>query len=614
MVVRLHGVFGRQSGLPARLRAFRMALAFGFQASPWDATLVFVANAVRVLAGLAAVVGLKLLADAAFRREPRDVVVAAAAIALALGVQHVGAQAYLRLTIAVIEKAGVAIDRHLMALTAGIVGLEHHERPEYLDQMDLIHWERDGLGYMTNATVLAFMTALDLVGSAFLLARLHPALLLLPVFAGAPLWAGRRAEDLEQQAREATTETQRLKQDLFDLATSAAAGKEVRVFGLAPVLLARHAGARRQIIGVRRRAAWRGAVYGAAGSLVFAVGYVGAVALVLLRAAQGLATPGDVLLAVTLAAQMNGAVQGLASTTTQLVRTVKLASRYLWLVDYAERASRARPAPVTKPASASLPANLAAGITIERLSFRYPGTAVPALADVSLCLPAGSIVALVGENGAGKTTLVKLLCRLYEPESGSILVDGTDLRRFDVQAWRVRLCAVFQDFCRFEFRARDAVGIGDLQQLEVTSAVEHALARAGAADVVSALPDGLETQLGSAWPGGVDVSGGQWQKLALARALIRRTPLLLILDEPTTALDPHAEHALFERFAAAARNGKSQGAVTLLISHRFSTVRLADHIVVLDQGRVVEQGSHANLIRRRGLYAELYGVQASAYR
>jgi ATP-binding cassette, subfamily B, bacterial len=224
------------------------------------------------------------------------------------------------------------------------------------------------------------------------------------------------------------------------------------------------------------------------------------------------------------------------------------------------------------------------------------------------------VVAVVGENGAGKTTLVKLLARLYEPTAGRILVDGVDLRRLDPDAWRARIAAGFQDFARFELLAREAVGVGHLARIGDATAVRGALGRAGAAQVVTSLPGGLETQLGRAWHGGVDLSGGEWQRLALGRAFMREGPLLLVLDEPTAAIDAPTEHALFERFAAAARSGASRGTVTLLISHRFSTVRMADLILVLDGGRVVERGSHDELMQRRGLYAELFDLQAAAYR
>src|SRR5439155_25470181 len=182
----------------------------------------------------------------------------------------------------------------------------------------------------------------------------------------------------------------------------------------------------------------------------------------------------------------------------------------------------------------------------------------------------GAVVAIVGENGAGKTTLVKLLAKMYEPSSGTILVDGAPLARMPADEWRSRMAGAFQDFFRFEFRARHAVGLGDLIRMDDVPAVAAAVDRAGANDVTSTLPSGLDTQLGPTWPGGVELSFGQWQKLALARGFMRDHPLLLVLDEPTAALDAETEHALFERYAAAARGGRADGRITILVSHRFS--------------------------------------------
>ena len=230
---------------------------------------------------------------------------------------------------------------------------------------------------------------------------------------------------------------------------------------------------------------------------------------------------------------------------------------------------------------------------------------------MNLFMKSGSVVAVVGENGAGKSTLVKLLCRLYRPDSGRILVDDSDLASISPLLWRERLAGAFQDFFRFEFLARHTVGLGHLPELRDLPAVMRAVERGGAEDVVQRLPAGLETQLGATWPEGAELSFGQWQKLALARGFMRESPLVLVLDEPTAALDAETEHALFERFAAAARGN---GRITVLVSHRFSTVRMADFIVVLDGARVAETGTHEELMARAGQYAELYGIQAAAYR
>ncbi|MFF2140242.1 ATP-binding cassette domain-containing protein, partial [Streptomyces sp. NPDC058193] len=218
------------------------------------------------------------------------------------------------------------------------------------------------------------------------------------------------------------------------------------------------------------------------------------------------------------------------------------------------------------------------------------------------------------DNGAGKTTLIKLLCGFYRPDSGKILVDGVDLATCDTAEWRSRCSAAFQDHARLEFPVLETVGVGDLPRIEDRAAVGAALERADASGVVDSLPQGLDTQLGNRWDDGAELSGGQWQRLALGRGLMRTDPLIAVFDEPTAALDAHTENALFERFAAAAREGRQRSTVTLLVSHRFSTVGMADLIVVLDDGRIREQGSHQELMALGGLYAELFELQSQGYR
>jgi ATP-binding cassette subfamily B protein len=281
--------------------------------------------------------------------------------------------------------------------------------------------------------------------------------------------------------------------------------------------------------------------------------------------------------------------------------------RLAWLEDYADAQNEKTDLPA--------PAAIDRGIRLEDVSFAYPGTSRLVLEHVSVLFPAGAVIALVGENGAGKSTLVKLLAKMYEPASGRILIDDVPLARIAASDWRQRLAGAFQDFFRFEFLARQTVGLGDVPRVDDQPAVVSAVTRAGADDVVVKLKAGLDTQLGPTWPDGVDVSFGQWQKLALARGFMRDSPLLLVLDEPTAALDAETEHALFERYAAAARTpGAHNATITILVSHRFSTVRMADLIVVLDGARLVECGSHDELMAKGGQYAELYSIQASAYR
>jgi ATP-binding cassette subfamily B protein len=302
---------------------------------------------------------------------------------------------------------------------------------------------------------------------------------------------------------------------------------------------------------------------------------------------------------------LTGQIAAIAHSTGLLVQTLQVAVRHIWLVDY----SKEQHAALTGDIDA--PDQLRGGIAFEGVSFAYPGSDTEVLRDVNLWLPPGAVVAVVGENGAGKSTLVKLLSRMYEPSDGRISIDGVDLAAINPASWRSRLSAAFQDSCRFEFLLGEAVGIGDVERINDAYQVLMACERAGAGAVLESLPAGLNTQLGRRFEG-AELSGGQWQRLALARAGMR-DPLLLLLDEPTANLDAEAEFALFETIARATRRARARGAVTMLVSHRFSTVRMADVIVVVDGGKVLEVGSHDELMARGGLYAELFSLQSSAY-
>ena len=442
-----------------------------------------------------------------------------------------------------------------------------------------------------------------------LLVSIHPALALLALCALPTVATASWRPAVERAVEQKGAQAQRLARHLFDTATTAAPGEDVRVTGIGRRLVHDRRAAWERWYRPVAAARWATAGWHALGWSVFGAGYVGAVVFV----AAGLrASPGDVLLLLAAGSRLAGYVSATVGEIGFLRGFWLDGSRRLaWLEDYAAgQAERAdRPAP----------ASIARGIALENVTFAYPGTERRVLENVDLTLPAGAVVALVGENGAGKTTLVKLLGKMYEPSAGRILVDGQDLARVPAADWRSRLAGAFQDFFRFELPAQRTVGVGDVPRLDERPAVDTAIGRAGAEDVVRALADGLDTQLGPTWPNGVEVSIGQWQKLALARGFMRDEPLLLVLDEPTASLDAETEHALFERYTNAARdNGNGDratgGRITLLVSHRFSTVRMADLIVVLDGARVVEVGSHEELMAAAGHYAELYEIQAAAYR
>jgi ATP-binding cassette subfamily B protein len=248
------------------------------------------------------------------------------------------------------------------------------------------------------------------------------------------------------------------------------------------------------------------------------------------------------------------------------------------------------------------------GIRFDGVGFRYPGQDRWALRGLNIFIPRGQSLALVGHNGAGKTTLIKLLTKLYEPTEGRVLLDGKDLREWDGEDLRKRVGVVFQDFNQYQLKLRENVGFGSVDNLTDEPRIGRAVEHGGATEVVKALTGGLDTQLGRWFKDGAELSGGQWQKIALARAFMREEADILVLDEPTAALDAEAEHAVFERFRSLA-----QGRTTIVISHRFPTVRMADRILVLDGGGIIEEGTHDALIAKGGRYAHLFSLQAEGY-
>ena len=500
------------------------------------------------------------------------------------------------------------IDSDLILLANGSPGIEHQERADYSDRLTILREEMFQLQASLEALLTAFGLTVAMIETGILLAFVNPLLLFLPLLSLPPLLTGRWAQNRLDRARDASAGEIRLSRHLFRQATSAGPAKELRLFGLQNELRRRHG----ELWDNATRRLWRihrsNTVVRALGQLVFSVGYVASVLLVVQGVIRHQGQPGDVVLAITLAAQVNTQVSIGLGLVYNLQGMAKIIGRYHWLKQLVAGDQRVKPDRPT-------PSRTTKGIVFDNVTFRYPGTDSVVLGGANLEFPVGSTVAIVGENGAGKTTLVKLLCRFYEPQEGRILLDGVDIRRFDIAEWRERIASGFQDFARFELIAQQTVGVGDLPNLDSEPAVEGALERAHAEDMIGRLEQGLSTQLGKSYAEGTELSGGQWQKLALGRAMMREHPLLLVLDEPTSALDAQAEHELFERYAEnAKRVGAATGAITLFVSHRFSTVRMADLILVVADGKVKESGSHAELMRVGGLYAELYELQASAYR
>jgi ATP-binding cassette subfamily B protein len=501
------------------------------------------------------------------------------------------------------DRLNIMFQGHVARLQAEVATVEHHERPAYLDRIAVL---RTGVFALDHLFASMFTMVGWLVRLAFvsiLLAAIHPALLLLLPAAVPLLLVAAWRPKVEKRAEEKVAADARLGRHLFQVATTAAPGKEIRVTGNQHDLVARRNEAWGRFFALIRVTQLVTAAWTAAAWTFFALAFVAAVAWV----ATGLdASAGSVVLVLTAGGRLSAYV-GSAVGELGFLRGIWLdsAQRLAWLEDFA--------ATQNQHTEQSAPDRLERGIAFENVSFVYPGTTRAVLEHVDLLLPAGSVVAVVGDNGAGKSTLVKLLARMYAPTSGRVTADGVDIAQMDVTQWRERLSGAFQDFARLEFVAATTVGLGDEPRRDDRAAVGSAVERAGATSIVDDLRDGLDTQLGPSWDDGVDVSFGQWQKLALARGYMRPEPVLLMLDETTAALDAETEHALFERFALGAREVNDNGRVTVLVSHRFSTVRMADLIVVLDGARVAEVGSHADLMALGGTYAELYSIQASSY-
>lgn len=588
-------------------RTVDVMFGYGFRAAPGTMWTTLVLGIVNGFSMGFFPFGFKIFTDAFVRRDSAGMVAGSIAAGGLIALAWAAANLDANVGFGLMDRVRLYISIRIAEFVNRVPGIEHFERPDYLKELDLIEWNRGLLASGPRLSLDALRMILRGGTAAVLLGTVHPVLLVLPLFAAAPAFCDAWSVRIRQRCEERVGELRRLADQLFALAATAGPAKELRIFGLGAELERRHdelaEDVRRQTV----RAAVIGAILGAFGWLVFCAGFLGGIWLVLSQAIDGRATAGQVVMAVVVGQQVRLYLQQAAGTFGQLFTTARTAQRILWLEDFAgAHADRG---------SASVPSRLERGISFDHVTFRYPGTESDVLEDVNLSFPAGSIVAVVGENGAGKTTLVKLLSRMYQPTRGSITVDGTDVGDFDLDAWRSSLSAALQDFVQFELIASETVGIGDLPRIDDAAAVDVALERAGARDVITTLDSGPSTQLGRSFVGGRDLSGGQWQKLALGRGMMRDHPLVLILDEPTASLDAETEHQLFERYAEAARRARAEtGAITILVSHRFSTVRAADLIVVLDQGRVVESGSHAELMSSAGLYAELFTLQAKAYR
>jgi ABC-type multidrug transport system fused ATPase/permease subunit len=582
----------------AYLRLWRDLLTLCWRTDRRATGLLFVMYAVQTVAVAALGLTMRWLIDAIQADATTAVVVGAVAAALAFAAHWGTGDLIMMMTVHLVERVSLAkVEPEIMATCVDVPGIEHLERSDFLDRVTALRGQGGAIVDSAWAALQVVTSVLGLGVTLAILGSVNPWLLLLLACAAVQLWLDRRGRRPIAAAELASAPDLRLHQHLYrDVCVNPSAAKEIATSGVASELLARQEEAWRRCFAVRVRADLSAAMWASAGWLVFAAGYTGAIALVI---ASG--SPGEIVLAATVGAQFRGVVEAALRRSTEARSYRRVLQPYLWLRAYgAEHAAAA--------GGQAPPPRLRHGIELADVTFTYPGTARPAVAGLSVVLPAGSVIGVVGEYGSGKTTLIKLLAKLYRPAGGTIRVDGVDLDRLDTAGWRGRTSAAFQDFGRYQATFADGVTMGDAD-----GDLPGAVAAADAAALVASLPEGTGTLLGRRF-GGVELSEGQWQKVALARACLPAEPLLFILDEPTASLDAPSEHAIFTGYIRRSRAlAAATGAITVIVSHRFSTVADADLILVMAHGRLAEIGTHRELLAAGGGYAASYGVQASAH-
>jgi ATP-binding cassette subfamily B protein len=592
------------------LRVFRMWVVTAWRAAPLLTVVLCLATASAAVAGPLAVYGVKLALDQLTSGE--YIWAGVSVVALSLLITTVAAAAIGPLGDILDDRLQRFVYADLIRMTSEIPTIDHHEDPRLVDRLSLV--ERDSYQLAGIYQLLTSLASLASMWVALaMLWSVHPLTCLLAATALLPALADAVRTHRTDQLWLANYWYRRLGQRLTDVLTDASKALEVRTYSfrcsLGEIAAQAYDDHRKLMVALRRRFAY----ISAAAWVVFAASYVVAIWLTFSRARAGLNTFGDLSLMLLIGPQLAATAQGVATNATTILGALQAFGRYQWLRDYHD-------AQIPSTRAIEIPARLFSGIRLENVTFTYAGrrdrsASTPALRNLNLTLPAGSIVALVGENGAGKSTLVKLLAALYEPTSGTIYIDDVPLRDVNPDQWRQRVSAGFQDYATFEFVAADSVGVGDLARRADQDALEYAVRQSQSQQVMEHLPEGFRTQLGTQFKEGVGLSGGQWQRLALARGFMRREPLLMLLDEPTAALDPEAESALYDAQVRAARAQAHQtGAITLVVSHRFSTARMADLIVVLENASISEAGTHDELMESGGTYARLFELQAKAYR
>jgi ATP-binding cassette subfamily B protein len=481
--------------------------------------------------------------------------------------------------------------------------LAFFEHPEFYDRLQNARRESAYKPVdLINDTFQIVQSTITLLSFAALLLRFSPWLVVILLVTSVPAFIAetRFSEEGFRLLTRRAPETRQINY-LARLLTEDASAKEVKLFNLGETLLARYMTLFEKFFQEDKSLALRRAVVGFTLGLIATLGFYGSYAWIVWRAVEGKISLGDMTLYLSIFRQGQSTFQAiLAAVGTIYENNLFMAELFDFLGLKPQMNIAARPQP--------LPVRLQAGIEFRGVGFRYPENGRWALRDIDLSIRPGEKIALVGPNGAGKTTLIKLLSRLYDTTEGKILIDGVDIRELDPLDLRQRIGVIFQDFVRYHLAAQENIGFGRIEALENLERIVESARRSGANAIIENLPEGYQTMLGRWFHGGHELSLGQWQKIALARAFMRDAEIL-VLDEPTASLDAETEYEIFRQFKEL-----TVGKVAILISHRFSTVRMADRVVVIEEGRIVEVGNHDQLLREEGIYAHLFGLQAEGYR
>ncbi len=582
---------------------FGRLVSFSIQADPLRWPLLVLSLVCYTFFGILPALAIRELVDAALASDVGRSIAAGVVVAImqigALALFHLGAT----LRFGIIERFAHVFDVRIARSIGNVPTLDQLESADYLDRIELLERKRNIV--MQASALLADVIAAVLGSLAVLglLAIVHPVLLVVPPVAALAIIANRRAVQSAVARDLQLAEQRRIGRSLFTTLTSAAAAKEVRIYNAAEGLLRRHRMIEREIDARYLRPTLQTLCVSTAAGVAFVASFAFALYVVVNAAINGGVGAGDVVLALLIGVQLNAVFDRTGQSFNYLFEALEV-------VQASKELEEAAADP--DPAAGRAAVRIERSLRLEDVSFCY-GEASGGVRNVNLELEIGNTVALVGEVGAGKSTIVKLLSGLYEPDQGRIVVDDRDLADIGVDSWRRSISAVFQDFAEFEFLASEVIGVGDLERIDDDGAVRSAASRAGATSVVDGLEAGFDTPLGGSFEGGHQLSRGQWQRMAIARGLMRSEPALLVLDEPSASLDAFAEQALVSRFAAASRRASQRGATTVLVTHRLSTARMADIIVMMHDGRVEEVGSHEDLVRAGGRYADIYRLQAASY-